>query len=129
MLQPVDVGSLSFENYIPFLDPPLVAEVRSLASRLRGARILQINATPYGGGVSELLRSVIPIYRDLGADAHWQVIFGDDRFFQVTKSFHNALQGAEYHLDRDAREAFRSHNIRNARLLKESYDYVIGQDA
>ncbi|MDP2659759.1 MAG: glycosyl transferase family 1, partial [Dehalococcoidia bacterium] len=69
-----------------------------------------------------------PIYRDLGIDAQWQVIFGDDKFFQITKSFHNALQGAQYHLDRESKEEYRAHNTRNARLLKESYDYVIVHD-
>ena len=128
MLQPVDVGIQSFERHVPLLDPALVEEIRALAQRLRGARLLHINATPYGGGVSELLRSVIPILRDLGIDAHWQVIFGDEKFFQVTKSFHNALQGMEYNLDRESKEEYRSHNTRNARLLKETYDYIVVHD-
>lgn len=128
MLQPVDVGVVSFENYVPLLDHELVQEIRDLAKRFQGARILQINATPYGGGVSELLRSMIPIYRSLGIEAHWQVIFGDEKFFEVTKSFHNALQGMQYLLDRGSKEEYRSHNTRNARLLKESYDYAIVHD-
>ena len=128
MLQPVDVGVQSFERHVPLLDAALVEEIRALAQRLRGARLLHINATPYGGGVSELLRSVIPILRDLGIDAHWQVIFGDEKFFQVTKSFHNALQGMEYNLDRESKEEYRSHNTRNARLLKETYDYIVVHD-
>lgn len=128
VLQPVDVGVNSFENYIPLLDPALVQEIKDLSERLRGARILQVNATPYGGGVSELLRSMVPIYRDLGIDAQWEVIFGDDKFFQVTKSFHNALQGMQYYLDRESKEEYRAHNTRNARLLKEKYDYIIVHD-
>lgn len=128
MLQPVDVGVQSFERYVPLLDPELVTEIKDLAQRLRGVRLLQINATPYGGGVSELLRSVVPILRDLGIDAHWQVIFGDEKFFRITKSFHNALQGMDYALDRESKEEYRSHNTRNARLLKEPYDYVVVHD-
>jgi len=128
MLQPVDVGVGSFDNYVPLLDQGLVQEIRDLAQKLRGARILQINATPYGGGVSELLRSMVPLYRDLGINAEWQVIFGGEKFFQVTKSFHNALQGMQYYLDRDSKEEYRSQNTRNARLLKEHYDYVIVHD-
>lgn len=128
MLQPVDVGVQSFERYTPLLDPALAGEIKELAQRLRGARLLQINATPYGGGVSELLRSVVPILRDLGLDAQWQVIFGDEKFFRVTKSFHNALQGMEYYLDRESKEEYRSQNTRNARLLKEPYDYIVVHD-
>ncbi|MDP2935794.1 MAG: glycosyltransferase [Dehalococcoidia bacterium] len=128
MLQPVDVGVQPFERYIPLLDPELVGEIRDLAGRLRGAKLLHINATPYGGGVSELLRSIVPILRDLGIDAHWQVIFGDEKFFRITKSFHNALQGMDYFLDRESKEEYRSQNTRNARLLKESYDYIVVHD-
>ncbi len=128
MLQPVDVGVQSFERYVSLLDPELVTEIKDLAQRLRGARLLQINATPYGGGVSELLRSVVPILRDLGLDAQWQVIFGDEKFFRITKSFHNALQGMDYYLDRESKEEYRSHNTRNARLLKEGYDYIVVHD-
>lgn len=128
MLQPVDVGVQSFDRYVPLLDPELTQEVKDLAQRLRGARLLHINATPYGGGVSELLRSVVPILCDLGLEAQWQVIFGDEKFFRVTKSFHNALQGMDYYLDRESKEEYRSHNTRNARLLKEAYDYVVVHD-
>jgi trehalose synthase len=128
MLQPVDVGVESIDNYTPFIGPKKVQEIKELAEPFRGARVLHINATPYGGGVSELLRSVIPIMRDLGIDAHWQVIFGDEKFFKVTKAFHNALQGMEYYLDRESKEEYRSHNTRNARLLKENYDYIFVHD-
>jgi trehalose synthase len=69
-------------------------ELRALAAPLRGARVLQINATPYGGGVSELLRSLVPLERDLGLVADWKIISGDDAFFEVTKRLHNGLQGA-----------------------------------
>lgn len=128
MLQPVDVGATSFENYVPFLDPRLIQEIRDLAQRLRGARVLQISATPYGGGVSELLRSMVPLLRNLGIEAEWQVIFGDEKFFQITKSIHNALQGMPYYLNPSSEEEYHAHNTRNARLLKEPYDYVIVHD-
>jgi trehalose synthase len=98
------------------------------AARLRGARVLHVNATPYGGGVSELLRSVVPILNSLGIVAHWRIIRGDDRFFQVTKKIHNGLQGATEGLAESDREAYLGTSRRNAELLQEEYDFIILHD-
>ena len=61
---------------------PAPAKTRSrgtaLAAPLRGTRVLHVNATPYGGGVAEILRSEIPLLRDLGLVADWKLITGDD---------------------------------------------------
>ena len=56
--------------------------------------MLHLNATAFGGGVAELLGAMVPLMRDIGLDADWQVIHGSDEFFRVTKTMHNALQGA-----------------------------------
>ena len=71
MLQRVDVGERSLEAYRGVAPDETVDELRRQAEQLRGARVLHINATPYGGGVSELLRSTVPLLNDLGliADA------------------------------------------------------------
>jgi trehalose synthase len=66
----------------------------SCSRALHGARILHVNATAYGGGVSELLRSSVPLLRDLGLTVDWNVIGGSPDFFRATKALHNALQGA-----------------------------------
>ena len=128
MLQTVDVGVESLENYRSVVGSDKIEEIRELARELRGARILSLNATPYGGGVSELLRSEIPLLRNLGLHADWKVIFGDEKFFNVTKSFHNALQGKAFALDAGVKEVYLNCNIRNAQLLDEQYDYIIVHD-
>ncbi|NIV33495.1 MAG: glycosyl transferase family 1, partial [Anaerolineae bacterium] len=81
-------------------------EIRALAAPLKGARIAQINATTYGGGVSELLRSIVPLYRGLGIQCDWKLISAEPQFFNVTKDLHNALQGAAYEMTRAARETY-----------------------
>ena len=63
MLQTVDVAPVRLGDY---RDVIAFDELRALAAPLRGARVLQINATAYGGGVSALLRSLVPLERDLG---------------------------------------------------------------
>jgi trehalose synthase len=129
MLQTVDVGQLSLEAYRGVAPEAVLDELMRRAAALRGARVLHINATPYGGGVSELLRSAVPLLNDLGLIVHWQVISGDDRFFDATKTLHNALQGAERGLSRAQREAYLESAGRNAeQLAGESYDFVFVHD-
>ena len=99
MLDIVDVGESSLESYRRGRPRRSARCRRRTARALRGARVLHINATPYGGGVSELLRSVVPLLNDQGLVADWRIISGDEPFFQVTKAIHNGLQGAPVELD------------------------------
>jgi trehalose synthase len=93
MLELVDVGGRSLESCRGVAPDHLLEGLREVAKGLRGARVLHVNATPYGGGVSELLRSEVPLLNDLSLIADWRIISGDDAFFQVTKAIHNGLQG------------------------------------
>jgi trehalose synthase len=128
MLQTVDVGPQSLDPYVEIVGRDKIEELRQLAKRLRGVRIAHINATSYGGGVSELLRSIVPLMRALDIEVDWKVIHGDEKFFTVTKAFHNALQGADYHLSPEARETFLAYSTRNALLLEEHYDCIVIHD-
>ncbi len=69
-------------------------ELRRLAEPLTGHGWVNVNSTAVGGGVAEMLRSAVPLARLLGVDARWCTIRGNREFFQVTKKFHNLLQGA-----------------------------------
>jgi trehalose synthase len=128
MLDHVDVGPRPLSAYTHIIGEDVVEEIRQLAAPLRGARIAQINSTTYGGGVSELLRSIVPLYRGLGIQADWRLISARQEFFNVTKAFHNALQGLPYNLTRAARETYLTYNTRNAQLLDEEYDFIIVHD-
>ena len=103
LLQKVDVGSRSLEAYRGLAPDETLDAIREAAEVLQDARVLHLNATPYGGGVSEMLRSLVPLQSDLGLDAEWKVISGDDAFFKVTKRIHNGLQGAELSLSQEER--------------------------
>lgn len=128
MLQAVDVGPRSVECYCRSAGDEAVARMREAADQLRGARILNINATPYGGGVAEMLRAEVPVLRDLGIDCDWQIITGDNPFFRVTKAMHNALQGADRPLSVLERETYLEQAARNAQLLDTDYDLIIVHD-
>ncbi len=98
------------------------------AEGLKGIRVVHINATPYGGGVSELLRSLVPLMNDLGILTDWKIITGDDQFFNVTKKIHNGLQGGQEVLNPKDRETFLLNTEKNARLFEEQYDFVFIHD-
>jgi len=93
MLQPVRTAPLSLTAYKDCADPAMLAQAKAVAAWLHGLRVVHINATPDGGGVAEILRSLVPLLRDLGLDAQWYVLPPDDDFFAVTKQLHNWLQG------------------------------------
>jgi len=127
-LQTVEVGSRSLASYLNVVPIHILEALDREAEKLRGARILQLNATPYGGGVSELLRSGVPLLADLGLDVEWQVITGDEPFFRVTKAIHNGLQGDPRSLTQAERDAYVATSARNAELLEDSYDFVVVHD-
>ncbi|MCY1024025.1 glycosyltransferase [Pyxidicoccus sp. MSG2] len=128
MLELVDVGERSLESYRGIAPAHLLAELRKMASGLQGARVLHINATPYGGGVSELLRSEVPLLNDLGLIADWRIIRGEEAFFQVTKAIHNALQGAPRALSEAEQATYLVQAQANAREFMEEYDFVFVHD-
>jgi trehalose synthase len=60
---------------------------------LGGRTVWMVNSTALGGGVSQLLRTLLPYWRGAGIDVRWMVLRGSAEFFRVTKRFHNHLQG------------------------------------
>ncbi len=128
MLQKVAVGRWSLDAYEGVAPAPILAALREHARALRGARILHVNATPYGGGVSELLRSSVPLLRDLGLTVDWKVIGGDQGFYHATKALHNALQGGPQALTEDEQKAYRRCIQENAATLDGGYDFIIIHD-
>jgi trehalose synthase len=127
-LQRVDVGTQSLDSYRSSAGDEAIARLRELAAPLRGCRVLHLSATPFGGGVAEILRSEIPLLRDLGIDADWQIIRGNESFFRVTKAIHNGLQGSTVGLSADDEEQYLAQSERNAHALDVQHDVVIVHD-
>ncbi|MCE9673025.1 glycosyltransferase [Myxococcus stipitatus] len=131
MLDVVDVGKQSLAMYRGVAPDAQLDELLHLAERLRGARCMHINATPYGGGVSEVLRSLVPLYNDVGIATDWKLIHGDESFFQVTKRVHNGLQGAPGALTESEKAIYLANAQLNARRLvsdSEDYDFIFVHD-
>src|SRR5215207_3452882 len=128
MLETVDVGTQNLDLYERSAGAEAIGQLRELAAPLEGARILHVNATPYGGGVAEILRSEIPLLRDLGILADWKLITGDQTAFSVTKAIHIGLQGTARELTPAEQETYLTHSARTAQLLEEEYDLVVIHD-
>lgn len=130
MLHKVSLGVGDIDKYRLIETRGLIDEVVSLGDELKGLRLCHINSTPFGGGVAELLVSCIPLLRSLGIKADWQIIRGDRRFFTITKSLHNALQGAPFEeIKKDStRRVLGANNLENARELDPNYDVFIVND-
>jgi trehalose synthase len=116
------------DAYRDIVPDPILEGLRERAAALRGARILHVNATAYGGGVSELLRSSVPLLRDLKLTVDWKVIGGRNDFYRATKALHNALQGASETLTETERTAYLDCTRENAPQLDGGHDFVVVHD-
>ena len=97
MLQPVPIAPLAPERFRDVLTEQQVATFDQVIARggelLAGRVVWNVNSTASGGGVAEMLRSLIAYARGAGVDARWMVIEGSHDFFRVTKRIHNRLHG------------------------------------
>jgi trehalose synthase len=128
LLQEVALGHKTLTDYTHIVGKELTEQIRELAEPLKGKRVLHVSATAFGGGVSEILYTLVPLMRDVGLDAHWHVIFGKEEFFNATKLLHNSLQGAEETLSQEQWEVFDEINQMNAQGLQGDWDVVIVHD-
>jgi len=102
--------------------------LKCLAKQVQGKKVLHINSTRLGGGVAEILRSLVPLLRDVGVEVQWEVIAGSEEFFGITKAFHNALQGQEQRISQRMLQTYMEVNRDNAGRLSCDADYVIIHD-
>lgn len=118
-------------DYEPVVGPASIRQLRQLGSRLAGTRLVHINSTREGGGVAEILNWMVPLMRDMGIEASWEVITGPPRFYEVTKAIHNGLQGMPVQLNAKDWNLLRDINAAWAEqykdLLREA-DVVIVHD-
>jgi trehalose synthase len=130
MLTLVPTPPKSLGDYAAVVGADAVARLRERAARFKGARVLNINSTAFGGGVAELLYTLVPLMRDLGIDAEWRLIQAPDEFFVVTKAMHNALQGGSVPWTSEMQSLYTSVSEDNAEAFDEaSYDFVIVHDS
>lgn len=130
MLKSVRVRAKDFDAYKDIIGRTAYKEVVSLAKQFKGKRVLHINATAHGGGVAQILHSLVPMMRDLGIDAHWKLIQPSNfDFFVATKKIHNSLQGAKLKLKKSEWKLYDAQNQQFADGFKpDAWDYIIVHD-
>jgi trehalose synthase len=128
VLQSINVGHKKLSDYATIVGPTLMEQIRELAGPLAGKRVLHLSATAFGGGVAEINYTLVPLMQDAGLEVEWRIIYGQDEFFQVTKTIHNALQGNPEGLGEKQKRVFEAYNRQNADALADAYDFVIVHD-
>ena len=106
----------------------IISDLYKKARPLYGKRIIHINSTFYGGGVAEILNSLVPLMNDVGLDAGWRIIRGSPDFFAITKKFHNALQGYKINLSEIKKKIYLQTNEDFSTYTHLNHDCVIIHD-
>jgi trehalose synthase len=119
---------IPLEDYAQLLGAGEIEELHALAKPLRGRSIEMINSTAVGGGVAEILTRLLPLAEELDLNIRWDVMTGGEDFFEITKSFHNALHGAPYHASTKDFEIFLAYNERNRARLPLDAEFVVIHD-
>jgi len=114
-----------FRHIVP--DKKLV-EIYTRARKLYGKNIVHLNATYQGGGVAEILYSLVLLMNDVGINAGWRILHGSQEFFEITKSFHNALQGAKLNLSERKKHVYLQVNENFSKFTHLDHDCVIIHD-
>ena len=119
---------IQLQDYQEVAGPGVIEELRVLADRVAGRKMQHINSTAVGGGVAEILTRLVPLLRELGLEASWDVIKGDQAFFSVTKAFHNALHGKPEETTEEMFEHFRANTEMNLRDINFTGDAIFVHD-
>lgn len=119
------------KEYAEVAGEDVVDHIRQLSAPLKGMKVVHINSTRLGGGVAEILTKLVPLMEEIGIDARWEVITGENKFFQCTKNMHNALQGTQISIPDSLLHIFEKTNEKNAEELRpilEEADFVFIHD-
>ncbi|MFB0554433.1 MAG: glycosyltransferase [Phycisphaerae bacterium] len=119
---------LRLEDFRHIVPDETLAEIYAKARRLYGKHIVHLNATYQGGGVAEILYSLVLLMNDAGIDAGWRILHGSQEFFEITKSFHNALQGAKLNLSQRKKHVYLQVNENFSKFSHLDHDCIIIHD-
>jgi len=123
--------SATLSSYEAIVGSAVIRQLRQLGEKLAGTRIVHVNSTREGGGVAEILEWMTPLMTELGLKASWEVIHGSGRFFEITKSIHNGLQGYPVSISGKDWKVYEDVNARNFERLRpilEEADIVFIHD-
>lgn len=126
--EPAPTRLVTLEDYAPLVGEETVERILAKLRRLRNLHIVHVNSTYYGGGVAEILSSLTLLFNAAGVHTGWRVIQGRPDFFNITKKFHNALQGAEINFTELKRSVYEEVVYENAARMHFDHDLIIVHD-
>ena len=106
-----------------------IKTIKKEAETLQDLRIVHMNSTSMGGGVAEILNTLVLLMNDSGLRAGWRVMLGSQSFFKITKGIHNALQGQKIPMSHSRKEVYKEYMKRNAMINHiKDHDIVVIHD-
>ncbi|HEX6350897.1 MAG TPA: glycosyltransferase [Candidatus Dormibacteraeota bacterium] len=137
-LTQVELEPAPLDRYRDLLDrqdwEATTGALRALGAATSGHVIWNLNSTPRGGGVAELLGALLPYELGAGIDARWVAIEGSPDFFAFTKRLHRLLHGDDpdgTQVDDEEKRAYESTLAENAEALRKRMrpgDVVVAHD-
>lgn len=118
----------SLEMYIDDAGEQIISTIHKKVRKLYGTHSLAINSTFLGGGVAEILNSMIPLLNDAGLDTGWRTVHGTPDFYEITKKIHNAMQGNPVGLTDDEKRLYLGVNRDFSIYTHINHDFVIVHD-
>lgn len=122
------MARFKLQDYESVAGSALIEEIRSLGENLRGFDILHINSTRIGGGVAEILNSLVSLMQEVELQARWEVLEGNPEFFNTTKQFHNGLHGQPVSISGEMLESYLATARNNRRVLEGDADLIVIHD-
>jgi trehalose synthase len=116
------------EDYREIIGDELFFNLFKKAEKFTSKTVLNINSTAQGGGVAEMLESLVILMNELGIHAGWRILHGNPDFFTITKKFHNALQGSPINLTKIKKILYLKANQEFSVFTHINHDAVVIHD-
>lgn len=100
----------SFDDYRDVVGDKIIDDLYDKAAEFSENHFVHINSTFTGGGVAEILENLTVLMNNAGVKTDWRLLKGKPDFFQVTKQFHNALQGGSIELTEMKKKVYEEGN-------------------
>ena len=115
-------------HYRDYVGNETVDRILKKAETLKGKKLIHVNSTYSGGGVAELLSSLVLLMNGVGIRTDWRLLFGSADFFSLTKKFHNALQGHAIHMTDLKKEIYENTIHENSIRMDLDADFIVIHD-
>ena len=118
----------NINDYAGIVGQAVLDDLKIAAEKLKGKKITHVNSTPVGGGVAEILTRMVPLLNELGVVSDWQVIKGNNSFFDVTKKIHNNIHGSGEPLNKKEMDIFLENGLYNEQNMACDSDLMFIHD-